>query len=146
MGRPEGDRASEDGDEPRVDRSPRGNWIETVAAVVSTLLVTFVVGFIVYEAITSPADGVPHLVVTVERVERQEGGHHVAFRAINSGSAAAAAVRVEGRLSAGAETVEVSSVTLDYVPSQSQHRGALLFQHDPANLDLKVVVTGYQEP
>ena len=94
MGRPEGDRASEDGDEPRVDRSPRGNWIETVAAVVSTLLVTFVVGFIVYEAITSPADGVPHLVVTVERVERQDGGHHVAFRAINSGSAAAAAVRV----------------------------------------------------
>ncbi len=117
-----------------------------VAALVSTLLVAFVVGFILYEAMTSPSEGVPHLAVAVERVERQGGGHHIAFRAINSGSAAAAAVRVEGRLSSGAETVEVSSVTLDYVPSQSQHRGGLLFQHDPNALDLKVIVTGYQEP
>ena len=124
--------------------APASNW-EWVCAAIGVLLVLGTVGFIGYEALTrEPA--VPD--VTVEHIgtEQASGGYIVRFSARNTGPATAAALSISGELLDATAVIESSEAVLDYLPSNAERQGGLIFQNDPARYELKLTAKGYFDP
>lgn len=122
----------------------RSRW-EWVAAILSTLLVLGVVGYLLYDAVARPRTP-PAVTVQADSVLKAGGLWLVEFRARNDGHQTAAAVRVEGELKEGERTVETSEAVLDYVPGESVRRGGLFFRADPRAYRLELRAHGYQKP
>jgi uncharacterized protein (TIGR02588 family) len=123
-------------------RKSRWEW---VAAAVSTLLVLFVIGTMLYDALARPQTP-PSVRVQADTVLQADGLWLVRFRARNHGHETAAAVKVQGELMRGAQSVETSEAVLDYVPGRSVRHGGLFFRHDPRTFRLELRALGYQEP
>ena len=109
------------------------------------VLVLGSIGFALYEAAagdSSPAN------VTVEVVEilPAQNGFLVEFRVRNEGGTTAAGLTVEGELQDGAEIVETSDTTVEYVPSHSEREGGLFFTLDPQQYQLQLRAKGYETP
>jgi uncharacterized protein (TIGR02588 family) len=122
---------------------PIGEWI---VATVGLILVAGAICFMLYQAITQDSSP-PGFSVRVDSITTNDGGGHlVKFRIKNSGETAAAAVNVKGELKRGDENVEDSSVTLTYVPSNSEREGGILFSENPNEYQLKLRVEGYEKP
>ena len=119
--------------------------IEWVLGAVSALLVIGLIGFIVRDALRSGPSG-PQLSLVIERIVPMQRLFRVEFRALNAGDATAAEVRVQGTLGSAAGIIEVTEVTLDYVPAQSSATGGLLFKNDPARYRLELTPRGYRAP
>jgi uncharacterized protein (TIGR02588 family) len=122
----------------------KSRW-EGVAAAVSTLLVLGVVGYLLYDAVARPHTP-PALTVQADTVLKAGGLWLVEFSAENRGHNTAAAVKIEGELKQGEQTVEASEAVLDYVPGESVRRGGLFFRADPRAYRLELRALGYQEP
>jgi uncharacterized protein (TIGR02588 family) len=122
-------------------------WEEAMG-VVGLVLLLAVVGFLVYEALQPHSP--PAVVVSAEEITPAPGGWLVQIRVENRGESTAAAVVVEGSLidpaQPAGEPVEVSEVTLDYVPELSARRAGLYFEHDPADYRLELRAQGYVNP
>jgi uncharacterized protein (TIGR02588 family) len=98
-----------------------------------------------YEALTSETSP-PDITVQMESVQAVTGGYVVTLRITNSGTATAAAVRVEGVLKRAMAVIETSEMTIDYVPARSERSGGLFFQNDPQQFQLEFRALGYQAP
>ncbi len=122
----------------------KSRW-EWVAALVSSLLVLSVVGYLLYDAVARPRTP-PSITVHADTVLKAGGQWLVRFRAENHGHETAAGVAVEGALMEGEREVEASQATLDYVPGESVRHGGLFFGADPRAYRLELRVHGYQEP
>lgn len=105
-----------------------------------------VLGFMLYEALTEPANPVPKLVVRVDTIVAYPSGYVAELRAINAGDATAARVQVQGELRADTGVIERSESTVDFVPARSWRRGGLVFQNDPRRHRLEVRVVGFDRP
>lgn len=119
--------------------------LEWFFAAVGLILVTGVVGFLLYHALTDQ-EVPPDFSVKVESTIKRENGYLVKFSIENMGSETAADVTVEGELTRGEEKIETSDVTVDYVASRSEKKGGLLFTRDPAGYELKIRAKGYNAP
>jgi uncharacterized protein (TIGR02588 family) len=121
---------------------PQWSWI---LAGFGAVLVAGAVGFMTYEAFFGDATP-PRIEVAIDKV-LPSGDRYLAMLSVtNHGGTAAAQVVVEGDLRAGDETLESSSVTLNYVPAGSRRRAGLLFQHDPRKYQLRVAPRGFELP
>lgn len=118
---------------------------EWASAGLGLLLVLGTVGYIGYHAVTT--EPVPP-VITIEHTgtEPTSGGYVVKFRARNSGSSTASALAISGELIEGSTVIERSEVVLDYLPSHGEQQGGLIFQTDPAGLELRLEANGYVDP
>lgn len=119
---------------------------EHAAAALGAAIVVATLGFMVYEALTTPTDAVPQLGVRVDTVVSYPHGHVVEFRAMNAGDATAANVQIEGELRADTGVVERSEATIGFVPAQSWRTGGLVFRGNPAGYRLEVRVVGFDRP
>lgn len=128
-----------------LDVVPGLRLVQWLLAALSLVIVAGTIGFLVWQG-AAVRNGPPLLTVRADRTIPQEGGWLVEFTAANRGGAAAAQVRVEGRLEAGARPAESSSVVLDYVPAKSERRGGLYFSSDPGQDRLSLRIHGYAEP
>lgn len=119
---------------------------EKLAGLVGLLLVVGVLGYLVYEGVRPRSEAA--IVTAVESITPQAGGYLVTFTASNTGRQTAASVLVEGALydAAGAEPVESAEMTFDYLPDQSDRSGALVFERDPRQYDLRLQVKGFMDP
>ena len=122
----------------------KSRW-EWPAAIVSTLLVLGVVGYLLYDAVARPRTP-PAVTVQADTVLKAGGLWLVRFRAENAGHTTAAAVKIEGELMEGEQPVESSEAVLDYVPGESVRHGGLFFRADPRAYRLELRALGYQEP
>lgn len=119
--------------------------LEAWVAALGALLVLAALGFLVVRVFTD-ADEPGGVRLTVQRVQRVEGGWLVRFEAHNEGTATLAGLHVQGRLRLGPVPVETSEAELDYVPGRSRRAGGLYFTQDPARHTLELVPRGYQDP
>lgn len=129
-------------DQGKLDDAPLWMW---GIGLVGLLLVLGSIGFALYEAIAgdaSPAD----VTVEVVKILPAEDGFLVEFRVANEGGTTAAGLTVEGELRNGAEIVEASDTTVEYVPSHSERKGGLFFTLDPSQYDLQLRAKGYETP
>lgn len=118
---------------------------EWVTAGLGLLLVLTTVGYLGYEALTTdPA--VPDITIDHIGTEQTAGGYIVRFRARNSGPATAAALGISGELYDATAVIESSEVVLDYLPSNADRQGGLIFQNDPARYELRLEAKGYFDP
>lgn len=120
--------------------------LEWTAAAVGLILAVAMIGAIVAEGISATDDPVPLLSVTAEAVTPAAQNHVVTVRLFNQSGRTAASVQVEGVLKRGADEVETSSATIDYVPGHSEAHGGLIFTQDPRAHQIELRVTGYEHP
>lgn len=123
-------------DEPRI--------VEWIVGAGSTLLVTLLIGWITWEALTNEREP-PAFVVRPLATEAVADGYRVEFSVENTAGSTAAAVVVHGDLETDGET-ERNDVTFDYVPARSQAKGAFFFTSDPRAGNLTIRAVSYTEP
>jgi uncharacterized protein (TIGR02588 family) len=120
-------------------------FLEWVFAVIGLILVIGVIGFLIYEIATD--QGKPaNLNVKIEEIIPNNKGFLVRFTLENTGDETAADVTVEGELKKGAESLEKSDVTVDYVPSHSEKKGGMFFTEDPRSNGFTIRAKGFNEP
>lgn len=122
--------------------APLSEWI---MAIVSSVLVLGMLAFTLAEAFRRPG-GPARMSVQVDSVVRINEGYLALISLRNDGGETAASVQVHGELRSGAERVEESQVTLDYVPVGADRSAALNFRNDPAAHRLVVRVVGFTPP
>lgn len=127
-------------------RAPGGTsaW-EWAAAAVSAVLVAAMVAFLVGQGLTSRG-ATPEIAVRASDVARVGRQYRVEFRVRNTGGATASGLNVQGELREGAEVVETSDVTLDYVPPGADQTAVLWFTRDPLRHHLELRATGHDMP
>lgn len=118
---------------------------EWIIAGIGLILVIGAVGFMLYEAMTEKSEP-PNFTVTVDSINPASDGYHVKFRVKNTGDQTAADVAIEGELKQGAEIVETTTVTLTYVPSDSEREAGFVFSKNPHEYELKLRVKSYEKP
>ena len=120
--------------------------VEWVIGGVSAALVLLMIGFVLYGALTAQTTQA-EFEIAIERVDETDAGNYrVAFRTVNRADSTAAGVEITGELSVGDQTMETHSVTLDYVPAHSSRSGTLLFENDPREAELHLMVVGHRDP
>ncbi len=125
--------------------SPAKRRLETIAASIGAILALSTIGVIVWDGVAD--EGGPALItLRAGAVHPHEAGFVVEIVAENSGDETAAELLVEGALRRGAEEIETSEASFDYVPSRSIRRGALHFSEDPREYELELRPKGYREP
>ena len=103
------------------------------------------IGFMLYEA-TFGDSSPPDVLIEVGAVMPTRNGFLVEFRAVNEGGSTAQGLKVEAELRSGAEIVETSNTTIEYIASHSERRGGLFFRSDPRQYHLQVRAKGYESP
>ncbi|MGH7825853.1 MAG: hypothetical protein ACREQ7_11845 [Candidatus Binatia bacterium] len=119
--------------------------LEWIFGGVGLVLVTSVIGFLLYQALGGNQMP-PDVRLRVHSVVQTRNGYLVAIKALNQGGSTAEGLVVEGELRRGAEQVERSHTTIDYLPPGSEKQAGLFFTQDPRRHDLQVRPLGYEEP
>jgi uncharacterized protein (TIGR02588 family) len=119
--------------------------LEWIVGAVGFLLVTSVIAFMLYHAVTE-REALPDINLSVISVAPSRNGYVVTIKALNQGGSAAAGVVVEAELHKESKPLERSHVTIDYSPPGSQQQVGLFFTQDPRQFDLRVRALGYVEP
>jgi uncharacterized protein (TIGR02588 family) len=114
-------------------------------AVLGLVLVLGSIGFMLYEAAAGDSSP-PDVTVRVDSIRPTQNGFLIEFRAINEGGTTAQGLTVEGELRNGADSVETSNTTIEYVPSHSERAGGLFFKSDPRQYELLLRAKGYEKP
>ena len=129
------------------DRQPRQAipLLEWIVAALGVLLVGGAIAFLLYHSATR-GQTPPDIRVSAEQVLDLAHGYVVQFRARNEGGSAAAEVTIEGELVGPDGATERGETVLDYLPPRSDRTGALLFNGDPREGELRLRATGYAKP
>jgi uncharacterized protein (TIGR02588 family) len=129
-------------DQKKLDNAPFWMW---GIGMLGLVLVLGSIGFALYEAAAGDSSP-PDVTVEVMEILPAQNGFLVEFRVINEGGTTAAGLTVEGELRDGAEIVEASDTTVEYVPSHSERQGGLFFTQDPRQYELQLRAKGYEAP
>jgi uncharacterized protein (TIGR02588 family) len=121
---------------------PVSEWI---VGGVGFLLVTGVIVFMLYHAITK-IDSPPDIDVSVLSIRQNRSGYLVTVRARNDGGSTAEGLVIEGELKKGSQILERSHTTLDYAPPGSEKQAGLFFTRDPRHFELQLRALGYEDP
>jgi uncharacterized protein (TIGR02588 family) len=121
---------------------PAAEW---VVAALGAALVAATIGYLVWLALGRD-QAPPEVQVVVGDVVALEHSFLVAFRAVNTGGSAAAALVIEGELEGPGGVVETAQATIDYLPPRSARSGGLFFRNDPRVHALRLSPKGYVEP
>lgn len=109
------------------------------------MLVGAAIGTAFYRAI-SQQDTPPQIQVKVTGVTAAAHGHVVEFEVQNSGTQTAAVLNIEAQLMNGGQSVETSTATVAYSPSNSTRRGGIFFTKDPNKFQIEIRALGYESP
>lgn len=122
------------------------NWLEWLVFGVSSVLLTVVVAWLLYDGFT-PKLNRPELVVNLGEPQPLKQGYGVPVRIRNEGDVTAEGVEVEVLLTPADGDEETRSITFQFVPRGSDRNGWVVFDTDPNQASsLRASVTGYEEP
>lgn len=126
----------------RNKKPPSRTAAEKVSLLASLLVLVAVVGMVLYLWIID--DHKPPL-LKIERgaVEQVNEQFQLPVTIVNDGGTTATDVQVEGSIEFEGEE-EISTITFDFVPSNSRPEGLLIFSHDPSQAKLRVI--SYRKP
>nr|WP_295838752.1 TIGR02588 family protein [uncultured Azospirillum sp.] len=129
-----------------AEHAPPTSPLEWVVAGLGALLIAAMIVYMVQYALKEHSSVPGEMDVTVMEMRTGGHGHTVRFRIRNQTAATAATLIVHGELRSGDRVVETAEAQFDYLPPYSERFGGLIFQHDPARYELRIVPTGYSEP
>ena len=137
-------------EEPRCDSGPQPSggaipiW-EWIVGGIGFLMVAAVIGFLAHQALEGDPTA-PDIRLSVTAVRATTDGYLVNVAVTNHGSSTAQGVILEGVLRSGAEPVEQSQTTIEYLPPRSEKQAGLFFTRDPRQFKFEVRPLGYEEP
>lgn len=131
--------------QPSRAQSKQAERLEWIVAVISSVIVLALAGFILYEAVTKTGKE-PDIRFEIAKAVPMTEGHAVEFVVHNDGHVTVADVQIEGTAELDEGESETSSVTLDYLPAGSSAEIGLGFSQevDPEQVTLRVL--GYTYP
>ncbi|HEX2228422.1 MAG TPA: TIGR02588 family protein [Candidatus Binatia bacterium] len=119
--------------------------LEWIVGGVGFLLITSVIAFLLYHAITG-MDSPPDVSVSIVAIRQNRSGYLVRVKARNDGGSTAEGVVIQGELKKGSQVLERSETTLDYSPPGSEKEFGLFFTRDPRQFELHIRPLGYEKP
>jgi uncharacterized protein (TIGR02588 family) len=121
------------------------NWLEWICFAVSLLLVSSLLGYLIYAALTNAAS--PALIELQLSPPEERGGKFVIkVVAENRGNETAEGVYVEVLLKGNGKE-ERGMFVIDRIPRKGQRRGAVTFETDPRLASsVEARTLGYAEP
>ena len=119
--------------------------LEWVVAVIGFLLVTGAISFLFYTGMTEKKLP-PLITLKIDSIQASGTNYLVTVKAINQGSETVKELLIEGKLKTKSSEIESSNLTFDYLPSQSERLGGLLFTSDPHNFTIQLRALGYEQP
>lgn len=126
--------------------APNKNWLEWGVFLVSLVLLSGVVGYLVYDAVTIGSQP-PTIQVELGEVIVRGEQYMLPVTVRNVGDRTAEDVIVEIALLSGAEELETAEFTAVFVARQSTANGWAVFTIDPATADeIEARVLGFQQP
>lgn len=132
----------EEEEEDSVGTIPIWSWL---ASAIGLILVVGSSGFLINQSLNA-RHLPPEFTVKARPPIKVANGYLVRIQIKNVGDEVAAALLVEGELKNGEKTIESSSATIDYLPSQSHRNAGLFFSKDPSSFELKIQPKSYVEP
>ncbi len=129
-----------------TQHSKKKNWLEWSVFATGLLLVAALLGYLLYDALTSPS-GPPRIDLRLGTAERRLGHYAIPVTVINRGHTTASAVHIRATLKPDQGKAEESSFEVQYLPGGATRRGFLVFDSDPARAErLSARVSGYEQP
>lgn len=117
---------------------------EWTTLIVSSMVVALVVGLIGVQMLSVAETADP--VVRVVEIDRVGDRFGVRVTVENGGDETAANVQVAARLASGAGSQEAGDLSIDFLAGGEAQDLVFLFDADPAQGELEVVVTGFEDP
>lgn len=132
-------------DDPK--KRPESSFAEKISFGVSLLLLSLIVGLVVYEWI-SKKDQPPIVSVTIDpqKMRQVEEQFYVPFTVINTGGETVESVEVIAQLKVNGEVEEEGSQQIDFLSDGETQSGAFIWNRNPKKEELIVRVTGYRLP
>lgn len=123
-------------------KAPLWEWL---IAAIGSVLILFVLGALVWEAV-SESKSPPRIELRVKETVPHGSGELVLIEAHNHGGQVASAVKVRGALRSGDNVMETREVTIDYLPRRSSRIVGLFFLQPTADHDLRLEPIGFLQP
>lgn len=136
------DKSGEDQSHRQNGQTERLEWI---VAAFSSVIVLALIGFILYEAITKTGTE-PDIRFEFAKAVPMTEGHAIEFLVHNDGHVTVADVQIEGTAELGGGETETSTVTLNYLPADSDTEIGLGFSREVNPEQVTLRVLGYTYP
>lgn len=128
------------------EKQSERSFAENISFGISLLLLSLLVGLIVYEWITKKDQPPIISVKTDSEVRQAEGKFYVPFTVANTGGETVESVEVIAELKMNEEVEEVGSQQIDFLSDGENKSGAFIIDRNPKKGELIVRVTGYRLP
>jgi len=119
--------------------------LEWVIGALGLVIVTAVVGVLIYEAIAGDKSP-PEVKLTVQSIAPLQHGFLVKLRAENIGGEPAARVAITAELWQQSKVVELSETQFEHLPPHSSREAGVFFQRDPQLHEIRLRALGYEAP
>lgn len=126
----------------RVDESSTRTPAEWAALGVALLLLTTVVGIVVWLWVTDLGEPA-RFTITRGQLRSEKQQFYLPIVVMNTGDETASQVQLQGKLLVDGRE-EIVDTTFDFVPGHSQVEAILIFSADPGAAEVRVV--SYQQP
>lgn len=122
------------------------NWLEWTVFAISAVLVAGVLGYLLYDGLTSNGHP-PRIQVTLGRSEQQGPVYVMPVQVQNTGSQTAQSVTVQVELETAGGEKETAMLDLDFLPREGSRGGWVSFRNDPgAARAVRAHAVSYQQP
>lgn len=128
----------------RAEEEDPSIW-EWVIGILSTVLILFTIGFLVYKAVTAPRVP-PVITAEVREVVSFEGTYVVELWVTNHTVSTAKDVGIDVELVRDGEAVATRSIGMDFLPGESTRRAGAYFPVDPRQYEVRITPIGYDRP
>ncbi|MGL5834449.1 MAG: TIGR02588 family protein [Waterburya sp.] len=128
------------------EKQSERSFAENVSFGISLLVLSLLVGLVVYQWITKK-DQPPVLSVTTDAEVRQtEGQFYIPFTVANTGGETVESVEVVAELNLNGKIEDIGSQQFDFLSDGETNSGAFILNQNPNQGELIVRVTGYKLP
>jgi uncharacterized protein (TIGR02588 family) len=136
------DQQEEGSEAMREEAPPLSEWM---VAAVGLVLLVFSLGYLTFQAFTSPHTA-PVPVVELLGIDQQGNRFLARVRVSNRGPTTAERLSVAGQLKRQGEVVEESATEFEFLPGGSSREAGLFFSRDPRAMQLELFARSYQKP
>ena len=123
------------------------NLAQQIILMIALLVTVSVAGILVSMIVRSESEPAKIAITPLsEPVVSGEGAWQVAAEVTNKGDSPAEGIHLSASLIAGGSVSEESELTLTFLPRRSKRVVYFVFARDPSCCEIRLRVTGYEEP
>lgn len=130
----------------QVEEKPLRSPAEWISFSIALLILTAVVGLVVYQWITQKQEPAMLSVTQKNEVQRTPGQFYVSFSVTNTGGETAELVQVIAELRINGKVEETGEQHIDFLSSGETEEGAFVFSRNPRQGEVIVRVASYKLP